>query len=74
MFDNYLENKGNFSPYIAFGAGLFSFNSKGDLKDKNGNPYDSASIFYRDYSYETVLENDTIEYKNSTLTAPITFS
>lgn len=72
-FDNYLENKGNFSPYVAFGAGLFSFNSKGDLKDKNGNPYDSASIFYRDYSYETVLENDTIEYKNSTLTAPITF-
>ncbi len=33
-FDNYLENKGNFSPYVAFGAGLFSFNSKGDLRQK----------------------------------------
>jgi hypothetical protein len=72
-FDNYLENKGNFSPYIAFGAGLFSFQSKGDLKDNNGNPYDSSSIFYRDYDYETVLENDSIAYNTSTLTAPISF-
>ncbi len=72
-FDNYLENKGNFSPYIAVGAGLFSFKTKGDLLDKNGNSYDSASIFYRDYDYETTLSNDSSSYNTSTLTAPISF-
>ena len=70
-FDNYTENKGNFSPYISLGAGLFSFQPNGDLLDNNGNLYDSASIFFRDYDYETPLTNDSIAYKTTVLTTPI---
>lgn len=70
-FDKQLENKGNFSPYVAVGAGLFKFQPKADLMDMNGALYDSSSIAFRDYDYETSLENDSVS--TSTLTAPVSF-
>ena len=70
-FDNQLENKSNFSPYVSVGAGLFKFQPKADLMDMYGALYDSSTIVFRDYDYETSLENDSIS--TSTLTAPISF-
>lgn len=61
------QEKIGVSPYVELGVGTLSFNSKGDLKDGNGNLYNYAAdgtirnnfgeLVQRDYKYETDLRS-----------------
>ena len=54
--DNYLKNKGNFSPYLALGGGFLMFDSYSDLKDANGNLYN----YWSDGTIRDISENDSL--------------
>lgn len=83
--DFILKRNSVFAPYLYAGFGYLKFNSYGDLKDKNGAPYNywtdgtirnmpdstaGASIMDRDYTYETKL-NDSAKYADNSFAIPL---
>ena len=70
-FGHFIENEALVRPYVSVGAGVLSFNAKGDLVDEDGQDYyywsdgsimdapESSSVdalpLYRDFNYETDL-------------------
>lgn len=52
---DFQKRKWALSPYIGIGVESFRFNSKGDLLDANGLPYNYDNLTTRDYTYETDL-------------------
>ncbi len=53
-FGNFLKKERMLSPYISLGVEIFQFNSKTDLKDKNGNIY----CYWADGSIRNLPESD----------------
>ena len=84
-FDNdlILKRQSSFAPYVSGGFGFLKFNSFGDLKNKDGIPYNywedgsirsdsmkGSTVIRRDYTYETKL-NDSKKYSNSSFAIPV---
>ncbi len=85
--DVIINRKSPFSPYVSAGFSFLKFDSSSDIEDENGNQYyywENGTIqniaqndtvqgetLYRDYTYETLLE-DSLEYSRNTFSIPLT--
>ena len=86
-FNKIYNNLNKISPYLSLGVGVLRFNSYTDILNENGFSYnywddgsirdipqsDTSSSIYlsRDYTYETKLNNDSINYSNYSLFFPL---